>query len=170
MTIQPDFVYRDSDLYEVLGAATPDELGRLVEVLRYRKFGRDHIKETSRDPALISFLLQMYGGNDLANIQRKHGVTYRQIVEDVGGHLNIDLKGAHTIADMEHRIACSLIEGFENMSTEDSLANLAEASESELGEHYTWMPFAEAYTVTVPAVLVVAMMRIRQATAHGGSI
>jgi len=167
---QPDFVYRDTDLYEVLCGATPDELGRLVEVLRYRKFGRDRVKESNRDPALIAFMLQLYGGNDLANLRRKHGVMYRQIVEDVGGHLGIDLKGAHTIADMEHRIACSLVEGFENMSTEESLASLAKASESELGEHYTWMPFAEAYTVTVPAVLVVAMMRIRQATAQGGAV
>lgn len=170
MTTLPDFVYRDTDLYEVLCNATPDELGRLVEVLHYRKFGRERVAIDCRDPARVAFVVQMYGGNDLANIKRGHGVVYRQIVEDVAAHLNIDLGGAHSIAEMEHRIACALVDDFDKLSPPEAVERLAQESESELGEHYTWMPFAEAYTVTVPAVLVVAMMRIRQAAEHRRAI
>ncbi len=166
MTTLPDFVYRDTDLYDVLCNAAPEELARLVEVLHYRKFGRDRVPADCRDPARVGFVLQMYGGNDLANIKRGHGVVYRQIVEDVAAHLNIQLGGAHSIAEMEHRLACALIEGFDKLSPPEAVERLAEESENELGEHCTWMPFAEAYTVTVPAVLVVAMMRTRQAAEH----
>lgn len=111
MSDYPKFVYEDRDLFDVLGKATDQELGMLVETF-CTKYSCD-LKPNCRDVPAIVNEFQRMGGNTIANITRGYGVSYAEIVADVASKVGAKIDETLSIGEREWRILEHLIESAE---------------------------------------------------------
>lgn len=76
----PKKAHEDQNLFPVIEAASMELRTALASVLATKSSSSIDVKETG--VAALTHELQLMGGNTLANVFRRSGVTYRQIVTD----------------------------------------------------------------------------------------
>lgn len=108
MSKYADFVYEDSDLYNVLQEATEEEQKMLVELLCTKSSCVLHVE--CQEIAAIVNEFQLMGGNSIVNVARGHGVCYSEIVGDVAKQVKVDVDGCKSVGEKEWRIVEHLIE------------------------------------------------------------
>lgn len=87
-----------------------EDLNNLVEILTKTKTqelkGRDIYKEFNPNHNLyweeIASELQYFGGNSIANIFRKKGILYKEILKDVAKTLGVDIRNQLSVEDKEN--------------------------------------------------------------------
>ncbi|MCC1668706.1 hypothetical protein KSI78_24150, partial [Salmonella enterica subsp. enterica serovar Indiana] len=85
------FAEEDVELFPALVQARPEELKFLAELMAQKRSAS--IDADVREPLKLAIELQRMGGDSFMNIARGHGVSYRQIAEDVAQRLGIKFDG-----------------------------------------------------------------------------
>ena len=132
------FAEEDVELFPALVQARPEELKFLAELMAQKRSAS--IDAGVREPLKLAIELQRMGGDSFMNLARGHGVSYRQIAEDVAQRLGIKFdEPLETIvlADIEAQVAEKLIEQYKDkLSSADRQAFDAElnaAAQKEQG-------------------------------------
>lgn len=132
------FAEEDVELFPALVQARPEELKFLAEMMAQKRSAS--IDADVREPLKLAIELQRMGGDSFMNLARGHGVSYRQIAEDVAQRLGIKFdEPLETIglADIEAQVAEKLIEQYKDkLSSADRQAFDAElnaAAQKEQG-------------------------------------
>lgn len=132
------FAEEDVELYAALVQARPDELKFLAELMAQKRSAS--IAASVREPLQLAIELQRMGGDSFMNLARGHGVSYRQIAEDVAQRLAIKFDGpleTVELAVIETHVAEQLIKQYkEKLSGPDRQAFDAElkaAAQKEQG-------------------------------------
>lgn len=110
----------DADLIPLVLKASADDLSVLVGYITNNGDGRISLDNavmselvaararaqfTESERLLIAYELQLFGGNTLVNLFRRgKGVTYREIVMDVAGHLKVAYRENDPVAVIENGI------------------------------------------------------------------
>lgn len=124
----------DRDL-EFLNSCTNEQLKTLVDILVFDKDGKKRISESLSSTKLFSECypndlkplvpavtneIQLYGGNTFFNLIRRHGVCYREILEDVCDRLKVNYNKKLSVelleAELLRKVAVTVIE---KMTDED---------------------------------------------------
>ena len=109
------FAEEDVELFPALVQARPDELKFLAELMAQKRSAS--IDAGVREPLKLAIELQRMGGDSFMNLARGHGVSYRQIAEDVAQRLGIKFDQALetvALADIEAQVAEKLIEQYKD--------------------------------------------------------
>lgn len=137
----------DIDL-KVLEECSNDQLKSLVDILVFDKDGKTRISESLTNtktfkecypdnlkpmiPAIINEF-QLFGGNTIVNIVRRHGVPYREILEDVCNRLKVNYNNKLSTELLEsellRKVAVTVVE---KMSDEDIKAFDAKLDKTRL--------------------------------------
>ena len=137
----------DKDL-KVLEECSNDQLKSLVDILVFDKDGKTRFSESLTNtkafkecypdnlkpmiPAIINEF-QLFGGNSLVNLVRRHGVPYREILEDVCDRLKVNynkkLSTELLEAELLRKVAVTVVE---KMSEEDIKAFDAKLDKTRL--------------------------------------
>ncbi|TFY90655.1 DUF726 domain-containing protein [Pseudomonas nabeulensis] len=132
------FAEEDVELLPALVQARPEELKFLAELMAQKR--STSIDATVREPLKLAIELQRMGGDTFMNLARGHGVSYRQIAEDVAQRLGIKFDrplATVELADLEAQVADKLIEQYKDKLTHaDRLvfdAELQAAAQKEQG-------------------------------------
>ncbi|OPA84007.1 hypothetical protein BFW87_29350 [Pseudomonas fluorescens] len=132
------FAEEDVELFPALVQARPDELKFLAELMAQKRSAS--IDAGVREPLKLAIELQRMGGDSFMNLARGHGVSYRQIAEDVAQRLGIKFDepvASVALADIEAQVAEKLIEQYKDkLSNADRRAFDAElkaAAQKEQG-------------------------------------
>ena len=89
-----DFAANDTMLIDVIKAATEEERMALSKIIADKY--SSSIKEYEDNPYEIAKEIQLFGGNTAANVFRRHGVKYAEILRDIAEELEFDYKNAKT--------------------------------------------------------------------------
>jgi uncharacterized protein YaaW (UPF0174 family) len=147
----------DNDLIPLIRKCDNDDLDPLVSYLTRR--GRissqldlaDVFKKHNPNHKMyadeISAEVQKYGGNTIANIGRRgKGVSYKEIVCDVGKRLKVNFNKKREVEFIEQQILLKVLEtAWEKMSEEEKRILM-----NELGDDYKSMPIPIHFPV--PAI------------------
>lgn len=132
------FAEEDAHLFPALMQARPEELKFLAELMAQKRSAS--IDASVREPLKLAIELQRMGGDSFMNLARGHGVSYRQIAEDVAQKLAIKFDApleTVALADIEAQVAEKLIEQYTHkLSSADRQAFDAElkaAAQKEQG-------------------------------------
>ena len=132
------FAEEDVELFPALVQARPEELKFLAELMAQKRSAS--IDADVREPLKLAIELQRMGGDSFMNLARGHGVSYRQIAEDVAQRLAIKFDEpleTVVLADIEAQVAEKLIEQYkQKLSSADRQAFDAElkaAAQKEQG-------------------------------------
>ncbi|WP_219267586.1 DUF726 domain-containing protein [Pseudomonas sp. Xaverov 259] len=132
------FAEEDVELFPALVQARPEELKFLAELMAQKRSAS--IDADVREPLKLAIELQRMGGDSFMNLARGHGVSYRQIAEDVAQRLGIKFNEpleTIVLADIEVQVAEKLIEQYKDkLSSADRQAFDAElnaAAQKEQG-------------------------------------
>ena len=132
------FAEEDVELFPALVQARPEELKFLAELMAQKRSAS--IDADVREPLKLAIELQRMGGDSFMNLARGHGVSYRQIAEDVAQRLGIKFDEpleTTVLADIEAQVAEKLIEQYKDkLSSADRQAFDAElnaAAQKEQG-------------------------------------
>ena len=109
------FAEEDVELFPALLQARPDELKFLAELMAQKRSAS--IDASVREPLKLAIELQRMGGDSFMNVARGHGVSYRQIAEDVAQRLGIKFDepvASVALADVEALVAEKLIEQYKD--------------------------------------------------------
>lgn len=109
------FAEEDGELFPALVQARPDELKFLAELMAQKRSAS--IDASVREPLKLAIELQRMGGDSFMNLARGHGVSYRQITEDVAQRLGIKFEQSVDtveLADIEAQVAEHLIEQYKD--------------------------------------------------------
>lgn len=109
------FAEEDGELLPALVQARPDELKFLAELMAQKRSAS--IDASVREPLKLAIELQRMGGDSFMNLARGHGVSYRQIAEDVAQRLGIRFDqpvDTVALADIEAQVAEHLIEQYKD--------------------------------------------------------
>lgn len=109
------FAEEDGELFPALVQARPDELKFLAELMAQKRSAS--IDASVREPLKLAMELQRMGGDSFMNLARGHGVSYRQIAEDVAQRLGIKFDqpvDTVELADIEAQVAEHLIEQYKD--------------------------------------------------------
>ncbi|MFL1495422.1 DUF726 domain-containing protein [Pseudomonas antarctica] len=109
------FAEEDVELFAALVQARPEELKFLAELMAQKRSAS--IEATVREPLKLAIELQRMGGDSIMNLARGHGVSYRQIAEDVAQRLGIKFdEPVQTVAlaEIEAQVAEKLIEQYKD--------------------------------------------------------
>jgi uncharacterized protein YaaW (UPF0174 family) len=164
MANYPKFVHSDRDLYDVLEQATDEELAMLVGLMCSRVSSSIH--GACRDIPAIVDEFQRFGGHTVLNTLRGHGVHYAEIVNDVAARVGADLRGCQSIREQEWCIVdCLDTSAEEKMDENDKTKFYQELKRLNNANNARDMldSAAPAYSVTVPGVMLIAMIRTRVA-------
>lgn len=131
----------NAELLSVLSKASNDDLEPLVGYIEkklsedltchaaYKQYAPNHQKYY----AVIAKEIRDMGGNSFANIWRKEGPNYQEIVYDVAKKLNADVYKADSVIEMEDAILEKLLsEAIGHMSEEEQLALLKEIDHGDV--------------------------------------
>lgn len=160
----PKFVYSDCDLYDVLKRATDEELAMLVGLMCSRVSSSIH--GACRDIPAIVDEFQRFGGHTVLNTLRGHGVRYAEIVNDVASRVGANLRGCQSIGEQEWRVVDRLHPSAEElMDDADKTKFYQELKRLNNANDARDMldPAGPAYSVTIPGVMLIAMIRMRVA-------
>ena len=129
------------ELNDVLGKATNDDLGPLVDYLK-KKLSEDltsHPVYERHSPNHQIYCFEIgkeirkMGGNSFANVWRKQGPTYQEIVYDVAKKLKASVYKGASVVEMENAILEKLLEdAIGHMSEEEQLAILKEVDHGDV--------------------------------------
>jgi uncharacterized protein YaaW (UPF0174 family) len=164
MAKYPRFVYSDRDLYDVLEQATDEELAMLVGLMCSRVSSSIH--GACRDIPAIVDEFQRFGGHTVLNTLRGHGVRYAEIVNDVAARVGADLHGCQSISEKEWCIVECLDKSAEEKMDEENKTKFYQdvlRLNNATNPRDMVDPAAPAYSVTVPGVMLIAMIRTRVA-------
>ena len=109
------FAEDDTDLFPALVQARPEELKFLAELMAQKRSAS--IDATVREPLKLAIELQRMGGDSFMNLARGHGVSYRQIAEEVAQRLGIKFDQPLedvALAELETQVAEKLIEQYKD--------------------------------------------------------
>ncbi|MBO0497008.1 DUF726 domain-containing protein [Pseudomonas sp. Marseille-Q1929] len=109
------FAEEDGELFPALVQARPDELKFLAELMAQKRSAS--IDASVREPLKLAIELQRMGGDSFMNLARGHGVSYRQIAEDVAQRLGIKFEqsvDSVELTDIEAQVAEHLIEQYKD--------------------------------------------------------
>ncbi|MCP2052590.1 UNVERIFIED_ORG: uncharacterized protein YaaW (UPF0174 family) [Pseudomonas fluorescens] len=109
------FAEEDVELFPALVQARPEELKFLAELMAQKRSAS--IDADVREPLKLAIELQRMGGDSFMNLARGHGVSYRQLAEDVALRLGIKFDGpleTVVLADIEAQVAEKLIEQYKD--------------------------------------------------------
>lgn len=124
----------DFDLLAVLRDSSSEDLGPLVQYVLgsdgsgrwtsqlqktqvFKRYSPDHIQYADELVAEI----QKFGGNSIANMARSgRGVSYREIVDDVGRKFGVKMAASTPVAKVEEAIQLAVLtKAYEKMSDEE---------------------------------------------------
>ena len=109
------FAEEDVALFPALVQARPEELKFLAELMAQKRSAS--IDASVREPLKLAIELQRMGGDSFMNLARGHGVSYRQIAEDVAQRLGIKFDEpveSVALAEIEAQVAQTLIEQYKD--------------------------------------------------------
>jgi len=109
------FAEEDVDLFPLLVQARPEELKFFAELMAQKRSAS--IDATVREPLKLAIELQRMGGDTFMNLARGHGVSYREIAQDVAQRVGIKCDEPIekvALADLELQIAERLIEQYKD--------------------------------------------------------
>ena len=109
------FAEDDADLFPALVQARPEELKFLAELMAQKRSAS--IDAAVREPLKLAIELQRMGGDSFMNLARGHGVSYRQIAEEVAQRLGIKFDQPLedvALAELETQVAEKLIEQYKD--------------------------------------------------------
>ena len=109
------FAEDDADLFPALVQARPEELKFLAELMAQKRSAS--IDATVREPLKLAIELQRMGGDSFMNLARGHGVSYRQIAEEMAQRLGIKFDQPlenMALAELETQVAEKLIEQYKD--------------------------------------------------------
>ncbi len=109
------FAEEDVDLYPVLLQARAPELQFLAELMAAKRSAT--IAADVRDPLQLAIELQRMGGDSFMNLARGHGVSYRQLAQDVALRVGIKFDqpiDSVSLVSLEERVAETLIEQYKD--------------------------------------------------------
>ncbi|MGQ7863825.1 DUF726 domain-containing protein [Pseudomonas sp. 32A] len=109
------FAEEDVDLFPLLVQARPEELKFFAELMAQKRSAS--IDATVREPLKLAIELQRMGGDTFMNLARGHGVSYREIAQDVAQRVGIKFDEPIekvALADLELQIAERLIEQYKD--------------------------------------------------------
>lgn len=109
------FAEDDTDLFPALVQARPEELKFLAELMAQKRSAS--IDATVREPLKLAIELQRMGGDSFMNLARGHGVSYRQIAEEMAQRLGIKFDQPlenMALAELETQVAEKLIEQYKD--------------------------------------------------------
>lgn len=109
------FAEEDADLFPVLLQARADELKFLAELMAQKRSAS--IDATERRPLSLAMELQRMGGDTFMNLTRGHGVSYREIAQDVAHRVGIRFDQPLeqvALAELEAQVAERLIEQYKD--------------------------------------------------------
>ncbi|MGY2292769.1 DUF726 domain-containing protein [Pseudomonas sp. SDO528_S397] len=112
---QVRFAEEDADLFPALVQARPQELKFLAHLMAQKRSAA--IDSTVREPVKLAIELQRMGGDTFMNLARGHGVSYRQIAQDVAQRVGIKFDrpiGQVALGDIETQVAERLIEQYKD--------------------------------------------------------
>lgn len=107
------FAEEDLDLFPALVQARPEELKFLAELMAQKRSAS--IDATVREPLKLAIELQRMGGDSFMNLTRGHGVSYRQIAQDVAQRLGLKFDEpieSVALAELELQVAEKLLEQY----------------------------------------------------------
>ncbi|AMW83121.1 hypothetical protein AK972_2321 [Pseudomonas yamanorum] len=109
------FAEEDVDLFPLLVQARPEELKFFAELMAQKRSAS--IDATVREPLKLAIELQRMGGDTFMNLARGHGVSYREIAQDVAQRVGIKFDEpieTVALADLELQVAERLIEQYKD--------------------------------------------------------
>jgi len=124
----------DYDLINILQSAEESDLAILADFITDNNKGRVSLDTVVRGQLdtfkrcetlgknidLIAKEIQEFGGNSIANFFRGKGVSYREALEDVANHMNVEKESADTVESLELKILLQVaIKSMEKMSPEE---------------------------------------------------
>jgi len=148
MSYEKDVINGDAELLVLLQAADPADVGSLVDFLTDSGNGRlamssDVLKvlvaakqksRYSRDTLLLLIReVQLFGGNSVANLVRRTGVPYAEIVRDVARYVGADVRGKEAIEALELKVLERLVAKLWEKMTEQERAEFARKVHSNNG-------------------------------------
>lgn len=161
----------DQPLLALLLIAEPDDVCLLVDYVTDAGKGRISLANTVKDflhqarkdksfnEELLTLLvheLRMFGGNSIANLFRRGGVTYKEIVTDVLSHIGGKAVDSDDLAAIELKILQRLLgKAWEKMSEEERAQFAEKFGESDTVDPFSFthflnrMGFGQAATLNV---------------------
>lgn len=109
------FAEEDVELFPLLVQARPEELQFFAELMAQKRSAS--IDATVREPLKLAIELQRMGGDTFMNLARGHGVSYREIAQDVAQRVGIKFDQPIekvALADLELQVAERLIEQYKD--------------------------------------------------------
>lgn len=140
MSYENDVINDDKELLTLLLAADAVDVGVLVDFLTDSGSGRlamsSNVKHAlisakqkakySRDTLLLLIReLELFGGNSIANVVRRTGVPYAEIVRDVAKYVHAEVTGNEPIEVLELKILQRLVTKLWEKMTEQERAAFA---------------------------------------------
>ncbi|KZL38765.1 hypothetical protein VT47_12775 [Pseudomonas syringae pv. syringae] len=140
MSYENDVINGDKELLTLLSAADAVDVGALVDFLTDFGSGRlamsSDVQQVllsakqkakySRDTLLLLIReLQLFGGNSVANLVRRTGVPYAEIVRDVAKYVHAEVTGKEAIEVLELKILQKLVTKLWEKMTEQERAEFA---------------------------------------------
>ncbi|WP_397449948.1 hypothetical protein [Pseudomonas sp. NA-150] len=165
----------DEPLLALLLAAEPDDVCLLVDYLTDAGKGRVSLASTVKDflhearkekvfdEELLKLLiheLRMFGGNSVANLFRRGGVTYKEIVSDVLSHVGGKATDTDDLAARELDVLRRLLgKAWDKMSEEERAQFADKFGESDAASPFSFahflnrLGFGEAATLSVTSFI-----------------
>jgi uncharacterized protein YaaW (UPF0174 family) len=161
----------DEPLLALLLAAEPDDVCLLVDYVTDAGKGRISLADTVNgflhqaredkafDKELLTLLvheLRMFGGNSIANLFRRGGVAYREVVTDVLSHIGGKAAETDDLAAIELKVLQRLLDkAWDKMSKEERAQFAEKFGESDAASPFSFthflnrMGFGHAVTLDV---------------------
>lgn len=133
----------DFDLINVLNGSDESDLAILADIITDNNKGRISLDSTirsqidtfkrcatlGRNYELLIKEIQEFGGNSIINLFRGRGVAYREIVEDVAGHMKVSFDKGASVEELELKILLAVaMKSMEKMTPEDQKQFLSKVS------------------------------------------
>lgn len=111
------FTKRDSELFDILKQATKNELSTLSMIIS--KKWSSNIDEDCIDPYKIAREIQLMGGNSIANMLRRHGVSYRELAFDAAKKSGAKVCQSDSVSTLEWELLKQLLQDLEKKLNDD---------------------------------------------------
>jgi len=159
-----DFARNDKNLYPILKQATDSELELLADTLA-GKYSAG-IGKNERDPLKLAIELQSMGGDSVANLFRRKGVEYSEILKDVVDKLGIKNTVNKPILKVEELVAEKLIENFKEKLSEQERAKFEQELKNAVNSQGALMnakhAAAQAAVGVAPVLLGIGGLLLKQ--------
>lgn len=123
LKILADALIKDSSGTEQWTGQLKKALDKNINMYRTSKEAYENIWKS------IAAELQLFGGDTIANLARRKGVLYEELLHDVAGKVNVDFhKGTASIAEVEERVLRIL---FKRITTLEDISDIYKTLEKK---------------------------------------